>query len=225
MKGMAFINFGNCMTRRILVVVSLVLCISVFPITAQTRTPSSRTASTGNPLLDEGIRFHDAARDDPEGNLEKGKEILASLKDSSVLALAYYGSIITIEAGVYANKKNVIKAMSLLSDGTKLMDDAVQQEPDNADIRFLRMINSYEVTQSSPHNRYKIMKKDIDWFAPREDSFGAAEQGIIELYRGLYCVKAHRLSDALSAFDACIAISPGSPEAEMAERQIAKYEE
>ncbi len=220
MKNIESIYRSNYRLWRCLLLLFIASGIVILPIMAQTKSPP-----TGNPILDEGIRLHDAARNDPGGNLEQGKKILGSLKDSSNLARAYYGSIITIEAGTYADRKNAIKATSLLSEGTSLIDDAVQKEPDNAYIRFLRMINSYEVSINSPLNRFKTMKEDIDWFSSRKATFSAAEQGIIELYRGLYCVKARKLEEALDAFNACIAISPGSPEAKMAKEQIAKYTE
>ena len=175
--------------------------------------------------LAEGIKCHDAARIDPEKNIKKGEEILSAIQDESPVAKAYYGSLITLEAEQYAAQKDVLKALDLLSDGTKLMDTAVKMAPDVSDIRFLRMENSYEISQSSPLNRYKIMKQDIDWLDARKAGFSAAEQGVIELYKGLYYARAKKLDDALSAFDECINLSPGSPEAIEAQKQIAHYAE
>jgi len=175
--------------------------------------------------LQEGIKLHDAARIDPEANIKKGEELLSSIQAESPIAKAYYGSIITLEASEYAKKKDVLKALELLSDGTKLIDAAVTQSPDIPDIRFLRMENSYEVSQSSPLNRYKAMKQDVDWLDAHKTQFEAKERGIIELYKGFYYVKAKKIDDALSAFDACIEISPKSKEAVEAQKQIDRYAE
>jgi len=174
--------------------------------------------------LREGIKLHNEARIDPS-NIEKGKTILASIQKESPVALAYYGSIITIEAGVYAKNKNGIKALELLKTGTDLIDKAVESAPTLVDLRFLRMENSYEISIGSPVNRYKIMKTDIDWLESRIKSFEPSFQGTIELYKGLYLVKSRKLEEGLSAFDACIAISPGSPEALEAKKQIDRYAE
>jgi tetratricopeptide (TPR) repeat protein len=175
--------------------------------------------------LAEGIKCHDAARIDPETNIKRGEEILSAIQDESPVAKAYYGSLITLEAEQYAAQKDVLKALELLSGGTKLMDAAIKIAPDVSDIRFLRMENSYEISQSSPLNRYKVMKQDIDWLDARKADFSMAEQGVIELYKGLYFARAKKLDAAMDAFDECIRLSPGSPEAIEAQRQIAHYAE
>jgi hypothetical protein len=174
--------------------------------------------------LREGIKLHDASRLDP-ANIEKGKAILESIQKDSPVAMAYYGSIITIEAGQYAKNKNGIKALELLGKGTGIIDKAVASTPNLPDLRFLRMENSYEVSIGSPVNRFKIMKTDIDWLDARKKDFTPALQGTIELYKGLYLVKSRKLEEGLSAFSACIAISPGSPEAIEAKKQIDRYAE
>ncbi len=183
------------------------------------------TASSVDPKITEGIRYHNLARTEPEGNIEKGKEILGPLQKKFSLAKAYYGSLITLEAGVYAKNKNGLKALALLSEGTGLIDEAVKADPDFAEIHFLRMENSYEVSEASPLNRYKIMKKDIDWLTEREAGFEPVNRGILYLYTGYYNLKARKMDAALAAFDACIAVSPGSPEAAAAEKQKARYAE
>ena len=177
-----------------------------------------------DPRLAEGIALHNAAMKDPS-KIEKGKELLEPLIETSTVAKGYYGSLVTLEAGVYADKKNVIKAMSLLNKGSALIDAAVDSDPDNEDLRFLRMENAYEVSESSPLNRYKIMKKDLDWLDSRKASYDKEWQGVIELYKGLYLVKSKKIDEALDAFDACIAVSPGSPEAARAKTEIARYAE
>lgn len=188
-------------------------------------TASGENLSPVDGKLKEGIALHDAAHLEPAKNIERGKEILGSLMESSPVAKAYYGSLVTIEAGEYAKKKDGIKALSLLGKGTDLIDEAVSEDPENPDIRFLRMINSYEVSEGSPVNRYKAMKKDVDWLDERKRTFDANWQGTIELYKGLYLAKARKIDDALAAFDACIAVSPGSPEAALAGKQIDRYAE
>jgi len=185
-------------------------------------------ADTGTGSFDEklreGIRLHNESRVDP-ANIEKGKAILSSIQKDSPIAMAYYGSLITIEAGVYAKNKNGIKALELLKTGTGLIDKAVASSPMLPDLRFLRMENSYEISIGSPVNRYKIMKTDIDWLDLRMKDFSPLLQGTIDLYKGLYFVKSRKLEEGLIAFDACIAISPGSPEAIEAKKQIDRYAE
>ena len=186
---------------------------------------SGETADSFEEKLKEGIRLHNEARLDPAVNIEKSRKILGDLMDKSPVAKAYYGSLITIEAGLYAEKKNGIRALSLLDEGTHLIDEAVRMAPDDPDLHLLRMINSYGVSRSSPLNRYQVMKKDIDWLDERQLSPDPVRQGVIELYRGLYLARSRRIDEALEAFEACVTISPGSSEAAEAERQLMLYAE
>lgn len=182
-------------------------------------------AQTNSEKLAEGIKYHDLSRENPEGNIEPGKEILSSLQKTMPIAKAYYGSIITIEAGVYAAKNNPIKALSLLSQGTKLIDAAIKEDPENMHLRFLRMINSYGVSEGSPLNRYKVMKTDIDWIEAKIASLDAESVASLKLHAGLYYAKMGKRELALDAFNACILASPDSKNAEQARKQKARYEE
>jgi hypothetical protein len=177
-------------------------------------------ADTQTDSLKEGIRYHDLARTNPDGNIEKGKALLAPLQKDNPLARAYYGSLITLEAGVYAKNKQGIKALFLISEGTKLIDDAVNKAPDLEDIRFLRMENSWELSQDSPIKRYKEMKIDIDWLDVRASQFDAKNRGVLDLYEGFYYLKAHKAAQAQDSFAACVSISPDSPEAVEANKQL-----
>jgi tetratricopeptide (TPR) repeat protein len=206
------------------VALAAALLVSCVPAFLSAAPSSPATPAAGDARLQEGIRLHDAARAD-KTNLAKAKETLAALKDSSPLALAYYGSAVTLEASVANDRKDVLKALSLLNQGSGYIDAAVKKDPENFDIHFLRMENSYEVSVSSPVNRFKEMKADIDWLTARESSLDAQWRGTLELYRGLYLAKAHKLDEALAAFDKCIAVSPGSPEAKEAQKQLDHYAE
>ncbi len=173
--------------------------------------------------LDEGIRYHNLAQKEPAGNIEKCKKLLNPLKDREPLARGYYGSVLTIEAGVMNDRKKFVKAIMLLDQGTDFMDTAVKKAPDFADLRFLRMINSYELTNGSPMNRYRVMKEDIDWLDAHRSGLSDSGKGTLELYKGLYLVKQRKTDEGIAAFNACVAVSPGSEEAKEAERQLARY--
>jgi len=182
-------------------------------------------AATPAEDLREGIKYHDLARTAPAGNLEKAKGLLGPLQKDSAVAKAYYGSLLTLEAGELAKQKKGIQALTLIKEGTGLIDEAVAAAPDMADLRFLRMINSYGLSEGSPVKRYKIMKTDIDWFNGRIAQFTKQEQGVIRLYTGLYYLKANQLEDAHASFEGCIMVSPDSSEAAEAKKQMARYEE
>ncbi|HHU36871.1 MAG TPA: hypothetical protein GXZ47_06540 [Treponema sp.] len=176
-------------------------------------------------LVEEGIRYHTLAEKNPQGNIEKGKEVLFPIIEKNALAKGYYGSLITLEASMYETENNVFKAALYLEKGTALLDEAVVDSPNNIDLRFLRMINSYELSNQSPMNRYKIMKIDIDWLEGQRDILEPGNAGLLDLYTGLYLVKARKLRPAIVAFESCIEVSPGSPEAAEAQIQLDRYGE
>ena len=199
----------------------IVCAIAVIAVSSQ----ASVAALADDARVAEGIRYHDEARLKPAENLAKAKEILGSLEAKSPLARGYYGSALTIEASVCANEKKYMKSLSLLKEGVKYIDSAIKDAPELADLRFIRLINSYELSVGSPVKRFKEMKADIDWFDQRLDRFSAEERGEILLYKGLYFVKAHQEDEATKAFDACIAASPKSREATEAQKQLASLAE
>ncbi len=182
-------------------------------------------SETRSDALDRGIAFHDAARLRPIPNIENGKKELFPLIGADPLAKAYYGSLVTLEAGEAYKAGDEIKSASLLVEGTRHIDEAIVSAPDNEDLRFIRLVGSYEISASSPMNRYKEMKADLDWFDARQGTLSKEGQATVELYRGFYLIKAKRIDAAMDAFDACVALSPKSEMAATALKQLALYGE
>lgn len=202
--------------NRVKTHVAAFLCLLLVP---------SVWADSRSEALNRGIAFHDAAMLQPIPNIENGKKELFPLIGANPLAKAYYGSLITLEAGEVYKAGDEIKSASLLVEGTRHIDEAIVSAPDNEDLRFIRLVGSYEISASSPMNRYKEMKADLDWFDARQGSLSRDGQATVELYRGYYLIKAKRLDAALDAFDACVGLSPKSEVAAMARKQLALYGE
>ena len=184
-------------------------------------------AESGQALEDirRGIACHERAVTVPENNIEQGKAVLYPYIDEYPLAKGYYGSLLTLESAGHARRNSMLRATSLLDEGIALIDEAVRAAPDLVELRILRMINSYELSSHSPFDRYGIMKTDLDWLEARRNQLTPEPRGILELYKGLYCLKNRRIAAALDAFEACIRVSPGSQEAREAERQLQRYGE
>ena len=174
----------------------------------------------------EGVRLHDEARGASDaGKIERAKALLEPLIESDPLALGYYGSAISLEAAVAAEGKNGLKALGLLKKSGKLIDEAVRRDPENVDLRFLRMINSYGVSSDPPVKRWKEMKTDIDWLKARRSEFSAEWQGSLYLYEGHYLARSRDIDGAVSCYSECVRASPGSAEAREAEMLLSRYEE
>ena len=64
------------------------------------------------------------------------------------------------------------------------------------------------------------MKTDIDWLEAHRKDLSNSDAGILDLYKGLYCMKARKPTEGIAAFESCMAVSPGSAEAKEAEKQL-----
>lgn len=181
-------------------------------------------AASPEDRLTEGLAYYELAQEDPGGYLEKAKDVLGPLAETLPLAKAYYGCLRTMEAGVYANQKKLIKAMSLLKEGASLMDEAVRSAPDSVEIRFIRLVNSNDLTEGSPFNRDRIMKEDLLWLEARADRLDAKDRGVLQLYKGFHLQRMRKPKEARAAFEACVLVSPLSAEAAEAEKRLAVQE-
>ncbi|MDR1948044.1 MAG: hypothetical protein LBQ38_01500 [Spirochaetaceae bacterium] len=156
--------------------------------------------------LEEGIALHNRAYGDRRYIAEAQRE-LKKLADTYPLAKAYYGSALSMEAQE-VSKKNIFKALALLNDGIKIMDEAVREDPDNKDIRLLRLLNSSMVDENSPISRRRVIGEDVAWFNSVRPVMGNASQALICLYEGRYWLKERNRANALAALNRCITLSP-----------------
>lgn len=172
----------------------------------------------------EGIRLHNAAVKAPAMDvINRSKDLLKPFLADYPLAKAYYGSVLSLEASAEAAKKNGIKALALLEESARLIDEAVASDSGNVHLRILRMENSFGVSTGSPLDRWTVMKEDLDWLVLRYGSCPPSVRGGIDLYRGHYLVRTRDIEGALAAWESCLRDSPDSPEAAEAETLLALY--
>lgn len=109
------------------------------------------------------ILLHNKSRfiSDPADLLEEALSLLDG-SDNSV-AIAYTGSLITLQAADAIKNNNPLKALQLLNKGCQLIDKAVKADPDNSVLRQLRLENGIELSESSPMDRYSVIWKDAEW--------------------------------------------------------------
>jgi tetratricopeptide (TPR) repeat protein len=156
--------------------------------------------------LEDGIALHNKAYRD-RGYIREAKQELGKLADVYPLAKAYYGSTVAMEAETML-KKNPFKALALLNDGIKIMDDAVREDPENKNIRLLRLLNSSVVDEKSPLNRHRVIGEDVAWFNSVRPVMSDNSQALIWFYEGKYWLKERNRGNALAAFNRCIDLSP-----------------
>jgi tetratricopeptide (TPR) repeat protein len=174
-----------------------------------------------------GIVLHNVAGND-SGRVEKS---IAALKDywtrkGDPLALAYYGSAVTMRGGVLSAKGDFIKAAAAVDEGFGLMDKAVSLAPADLEIRLLRAENGMSVAESSPFKRYDVVGADL---AALETKLGSldpetrAQWWLISAR--LAQARGKNLEAAIAAYENAIRAAPSSGHAAAAKKRLALLEE
>ncbi len=189
-----------------------------------------------------GIIYHNLARQNPDKYLKKALTVLNEYyrKSTNALSYGYYGSAVTIEAsaiykkasivtnkeGEIVTNRDIVGASSKVDEGCRIIDQAVTNDPGNISLRFLRLINSLNVSQSSPFKRYAIAREDCRYlfenYYKGADNYWKAQ---LQLLAGKTAACEGKLEEALSHFEKVLQILPGSPAALEAKKYISRYEE
>lgn len=177
-----------------------------------------------------GILYHNSvmfAQDGTEDYLEKAlKHIQAAYeKTQDSLALGYWGSLITLESGAAARNNNVIKAAVKLDEGSNLIDQAVEEDAENINLRLLRMNNAVGVSESSPFDRYDVVKEDLEYVRTFYTSLSKPVKYMVKLIEGRLALHEDRIADALLCYEESIREMPGSSYARQAEVFLEELEE
>ncbi len=146
-------------------------------------------------------------------------------KTHNPLSLGYWGSAITLEAGAAVNKNDVLTASIKLEKGSKLIDQAVQEDSSSVGLRLLRMNNGVEVSESSPFDRYDVVKEDLEYIRPLYTTLANNVKSMVKLIEGRLALHEDRIDHALSCFEQSIREMPGSSYARLAESYLEELEE
>ena len=172
----------------------------------------------------QGIALHDRAFAEGEATALKCRETLEPFIEKNMVARAYYGSVVTIQASFHA-EGDPITSLKLLEEGALYMDGAVTREPDNGDLRLIRLSNGIEVSRSSPLKRYAVIADDVHWFEnhplPSSPEYSAA----ILFNCGLYHLDAGDIETALDALETCVESGAETAAVQNARDILRRYEE
>ena len=181
-------------------------------------------ATTKEEQIKKGIAYHNSAQVNGIDDVLVCQELLLPYIEKDMIARAYYGSAVTIEASFYENT-DPIKALSLLEKGSTFIDSAVKADTENAVLRFLRIVNGISVSQDSPLKRYGVIKDDINWFENHEIDFSAEQNAQLYYSIALYYLAANDVDSALYALDDCLATDSSCEWVEKAKDLLWRYEE
>lgn len=176
--------------------------------------------------LAKGIELHGKVGTGKEKTIEECKKVLEPYLEKNMTAKAYYGSVVTMEAGFVA-QKNPMKALEYLEEGSKLIDEAVKKEPENLELRILRLGNGIEVSASSPYKRYFVIQNDVKFFENEKNlnQLDDETKAYVYLNMGLFKIEEGDLDTALDYLDMAVECAPGSNNAKKAEKVLRRYEE
>lgn len=177
--------------------------------------------------LIKGKKLHnEVGKGGNEKIIEECKKILFPYIETDMTARAYYGSAVTMEAGFIANK-NPMKALELLEQGSKFIDEAVEKDPENFEIKILRLSNGISVSSASPYKRYFVIQKDVKFFENEKNisKLDDETKALVYLNLGLFKIEEGDLDTALDYLETAVEVAPASESGKTAEKVLARYEE
>lgn len=185
---------------------------------------SGSAAAQAGDRLAKGIEAHNDSLAGDAARLGDALRLLGpEAWDRPPLALAYHGSAITLEASFAKKAGNLIKALTLIDEGTKEIDSAAAIDPGNIGIRLLRIENSSAIVENSPVDRRPQATEDIAYLRTRWAELKPEERAVVELDSGRLSLADSSLGEAVASWRKAIREAPGSDGASRAKKLIARY--
>lgn len=199
----------------------LIICLCVSSLFSKEITDNSAAMA-----IEEGINYHNTAQNKEDKKIEKCLETLKPFIDSDPIARAYYGSAITISAG-YCSETAPIKALELLEEGSRYIDEAITMDSSNLITHILRLENGLEVSKLSPYKRYSVIKSDVNFLLKDGilDDLDDSTKASVYYFCGLYRIEENDIDSALDLFDLSINAKSGSEFARLSQNMLNRYEE
>jgi hypothetical protein len=193
---------------------------------AQTMIARAEKSAPSCAALVTGITRHNLAVENPARWTAAAVEALEKCaKTGDPIALGYYGSALTIKAGLLSGKGDIAGATAVLKEGIGKMDQAVRAVPDSRLLRFLRAENAVSVSESSPFARWDVAEADVSAIEKSSLPLQAEDRARIETIRGRIALGKGDAAGAMRRFEAAIRTAPESPAAATARRMMEDFEE
>jgi hypothetical protein len=178
----------------------------------------------GGDRLARGIQMHNAINAGDDSQIEAALSLLGSDGwDRPNLALAYHGSVLTLEAAKAKKEGKLLTALGLLNAGVKEIDEALRRDPTMVELHILRMENSMALVETSPVNRKKEAGEDIDFLRGQWNSLGAEWKATVELDSGRLALANKHINEALSSWRKATQEAPLSDAANRAKKLLERY--
>jgi hypothetical protein len=181
-------------------------------------------ADQGPDRLQRGIAAHNAISGGDDGRIEEALALLGPEGwQRPPLALAYHGSVLTLEASKARREGKLGPALKYIEDGVKEIDEALSLDPASVELRCLRMENSMALVETSPSDRKEEVAEDISFLRGKWDSLGGEIKALVELDSGRLSLARKRLGEALASWRKAVRESPDSGAAVRARKLLSRY--
>ena len=185
---------------------------------------SGSAAAQAGDRLAQGIDAHNALLAGDDAELGAALRLLGPEGwDRPPLGQAYHGSAVTLEASVAKKAGKLIKALTLIDEGTKEIDSAEALDPGSIALRLLRIENSLALVEGSPVDRKPQATGDISYLRTRWTELRPEEKAIVDLDSGRLSLADRRLGEAMASWRAAIRDAPDSDAASRARKLLAHY--
>ncbi len=186
---------------------------------------ATRESPASVPLVT-GIVRHNLAVTNPRDWAASAVETLAACaKYQNPTAIAYWGSALTLRAGLKSAMGDVAGASADLEAGFALLDKAVQKAPDDLFLRFLRAENAASASEQSPFARWDVAVQDTACLDAHAASLSKADRASLELIKARIALGRSDAEEALRRLEAAIRADPESRAAEAARAMLKDLEE
>ncbi|MBN2616980.1 MAG: hypothetical protein JXR64_01570 [Spirochaetales bacterium] len=216
--------------KKILITILLLTCSQIFSFenVKDGLVLLKKTRANGGSKVELGKIYHDLAGFElnPEW-IETGLNLLEEEYKitGNPEALAYWGSLITIEGNLKYNNGDFMGALSSLEVGGGKIDKAIELDSNNVSLRFLRIINGISVGESSPVDRTNVVESDIKYINGVINTLNPGDRAMFYYYNGLLEIIKEDILAALDSLDLAVEADKNSDYGILAQKELDLWEE
>ena len=147
---------------------------------------------------------------------------LLALDTNHAMARVMYGSVLTMKA---RDATWPLMQLNYVNAGNREMDAAVKIAPEDAQVRFARVVNNFHMPDVM--DRQVLVQEDLAWLWQQaqlaDTKLNVGQKQTIALYHGQTLQKKNKLDEGIQVWRAGLALAPESQEAAALKEQLTKH--
>ncbi|MFP4365337.1 MAG: hypothetical protein ACLFR1_15855 [Spirochaetia bacterium] len=170
-----------------------------------------------------GIIFHTLINLGNEELVDQAEDDLENAV--SPLSRGYYGSLLTLKGGIASENGDLVRATTLVQEGSEIIDEAVAADPENITLRFLRLENGIGVSQGSPFDRYEAIAEDAEFLLEHRELQSGENRARVLYLAGEVALGMNDVYTCLDYLEGALRAAPESRWAQKADMLLWQLEE